>query len=233
MIYTRKQLAELLNTSTNSIKKMDQRNTLEDNLKKHGYTLINKTKKGKNIFYEVENISEEKQTLYNIDTYVFNVNDPVKFNKYFIERTSNTEIPISLEEMGDRVNTTAMTVHNWDNKLKEKEIICNDGFFYMKRINATGETFRISKEEYNTYWKNKQQSKMLKNVIRKASEGVISVEEALISIEEIIAINQQIAVIEATLEGYVCFRIKKFRLYENNQLYIDIRDMILGVSDFK
>ena len=49
MIYTRKELAELLNTSTNSIKKMDQRNTLEDNLKKHGYTLINKTKKGKNI----------------------------------------------------------------------------------------------------------------------------------------------------------------------------------------
>ena len=226
MIYTRKELAELLNTSTNSIKKMDQRNTLEDNLKKHGYTLINKTKKGKNIFYEVENISEEKQTLYNIDTYVFNVNDPVKFNKYFIERTSNTEIPITLAEMGERVDTTAMTVHNWDNKLKEKEIICNDGFFYMKRITATGETFRISKEEYNTYWKNKKDSKVLKNVIYKACEGVISVDEA-------VTISQQIAVIEATLEGYVCFRIKKFRLYENNQLYIDIRDMILGVSDFK
>ena len=226
MLYNRKQLAELLNTSTNSIKKMDQRNTLEDNLKKHGYTLINKTKKGKNIFYEVENISEEKQTLYNIDTYVFNVNDPVKFNKYFIERTSNTEIPITLAEMGERVDTTAMTVHNWDNKLKEKEIICNDGFFYMKRITATGETFRISKEEYNTYWKNKKDSKVLKNVIYKACEGVISVDEA-------VTISQQIAVIEATLEGYVCFRIKKFRLYENNQLYIDIRDMILGVSDFK
>ena len=226
MICTRKELAELLNTSTNSIKKMDQRNTLEDNLKKHGYTLINKTKKGKTILYEVENISEEKQTLYNIDTYVFNVNDPVKFNKYFIERTSNTEIPITLAEMGERVDTTAMTVHNWDNKLKEKEIICNDGFFYMKRITATGETFRISKEEYNTYWKNKKDSKVLKNVIYKACEGVISVDEA-------VTISQQIAVIEATLEGYVCFRIKKFRLYENNQLYIDIRDMILGVSDFK
>lgn len=226
MICTRKQLAELLNTSVDSIRMMEKRKTLENNLKKHGYTLINKTKKGKTILYNLEDISEEKQVLYNIDTYVFNVNDPVKFNKYFIERTSNTEIPITLSEMGERVNTTAMTIHNWDNKLKEKEIICNDGFFYMKRITATGEAFPISKEEYNTYWKNKKDSNVLRNVIYKACEGVISVDEA-------VTISQQIAVIEATLEGYVCFKIRKFRLYENNQLYIDVRDMILANSDFK
>ena len=28
------------------------------------------------------------------------------------------------------------------------------------------------------------------------------------------------------------FKIRKFRLYENNQLYIDVRDMILANSDF-
>jgi hypothetical protein len=225
MLYSRKQLAELLNTSVDSIKKMNQRNTLDDNLKKQGYKLIGKTKQGRNILYELEKVSVDNQVLYNIGTYVFNVNDPIKFNKYFIERTSNIDIPITQEEIGGKVNVSAMTIHNWDNKLKEKEIICNDGFFYMKKNQKTNETFQISKEEFNMYWKNRSDTKKLRNVLSKVREGTITIDEG-------VAISQQVTSIETLIEGFTYFKIRKFRLYEDNQLYVDIRDMILGDCDF-
>ena len=219
MIYTRKQLAELLNTSVDNIKKMDKRKTLENNLKKHGYKLINKTKENKKVFYEVEESSESEKTLCNIATYVFNVNDPIKFNKYFIERTNNTNIPVTLYDISCKVNVSTMTIHNWDNKLKEKEIICNDGFFYIKVDNATGESFQVSKEEYNTYWKNRNDAKVLKELKNKFDEGVITFEQA-------ITISQQISSLETLLSGCYYYKVSKFKLYSENKLYIDIRDMI-------
>lgn len=221
MICTRKELAELLNTTKDNIKKMDKRKTLENNLKKHGYKLINKTKENKKVFYEVEESSELEKTLCNIATYVFNVNDPIKFNKYFIERTNNTNIPVTLYDISCKVNVSTMTIHNWDNKLKEKEIICNDGFFYMKHDLTTGESYQVSKEEYNNYWKNKNESKVLRDLKSKYVDGVITFDEA-------IKISQQITRIELTLEGCYYYKIKKFRLYSDNKLYIDIRDMIEG-----
>ena len=53
----------------------------------------------------------------------------------------------------------------------------------------------------------------------KYAEGVIIFEQA-------ITISQQISALETTLAGCYYYKVSKFKLYSENKLYIDIRDMI-------
>ena len=117
MIYDRKQLAELLNTSKDNIKKLEKRKTLDKKLQNKGYKLIKVIKVKNKSNYEVEKLEGYNEVLNNIYSYVFNTNDPIKFNKYFKERTDNIHLPITLEEIGIKVEVSAMTIHNWDKAL--------------------------------------------------------------------------------------------------------------------
>ena len=219
MIYDRKQLSELLNTSVDNIKKLEKRKTLDKKLQNKGYKLIKVFKVKNKSNYEVEKLEGYNEVLNNIYSYVFNTNDPIKFNKYFKERTDNIHLPITLEEIGIKAEVSAMTIHNWDKALIKNEIIAKDGFFYIKVDNATGESFQVSKEEYNTYWKNRNDAKVLKELKNKFDEGVITFEQA-------ITISQQISSLETLLSGCYYYKVSKFKLYSENKLYIDIRDMI-------
>ena len=219
MIYDRKQLAELLNTSVDSIRMMEKRKTLKEKLENQGYNLIKIIKVKNKSNYEVEKIEQFNEVLSNIYTYVFNAKDPIKFNKYFKERTDNIHLPVTLEDIGIKVDVSAMTVHNWDKTLIKNDIIAKDGFYYVRRDNATGEEVQVSKEEYNTYWKNRNDMKVLHDLKNKYDEGVITFEQA-------IAISQQISALETTLAGCYYYKVSKFKLYSENKLYIDIKDMI-------
>ena len=219
MICTRKELSELLNTSTDSIRMMEKRNKLKEKLENKGYNLIKIIKVKNKSNYEVEEIKQFNEVLANIYTYVFNTKDPIKFNKYFKERTDNINIPISQEKIGAKVNVSAMTVHNWDNKLIKNDIIAKDGFYYVKVDNTTKEETQVSKEEYNNYWKNRSDVRVLHELKNKYDEGVITFEQA-------ITISQQISALETALEGCYYYKVSKFKLYSENKLYIDIKDMI-------
>lgn len=219
MKYTRKELAELLNTSIDNVKKMDKRNTLSKHLQNKGYKLIKVIKEKNKNKYEVEKIEQFNEVLNNIYTYVFNATDPIKFNEYFKERTDNINIPVTLEKIGLKIDVSAMTVHNWDKTLIKNDIIAKDGFYYVRRDNATKEEIQVSKEEYNNYWKNRSDMKVLHELKNKFDEGVITFEQA-------ITISQQISALETALSGYYYYKVSKFKLYNENQLYIDIKDII-------
>lgn len=219
MLYSRKQLAELLNTSVQNIKMLEKRNKLKEKLENKGYNLIEIIKVKNKNQYEVENIEGYNEVLNNIYKHVFNTKDPVKFDKYFKERTNNINIPITLDEIGAKVNVSAMTVHNWDKTLIKNDIIAKDGFYYIKIDNATGEKIQVCKEEYNNYWKNRNDEKVLHELKNKYDDGTITFEQA-------ITISQQISSLETLLSGCYYYKVSKYKLYEENRLYIDIKDMI-------
>ena len=219
MIYDRKQLAELLNTTKDNIKKLEKRNTLKEKLENKGYKLIETIKVKNKNKYKIEKLEGYNEVLNNIYKHVFNTNNPIKFNSYFKERTNNISIPITLDEIGSKINVSAMTVHNWDKTLIKNDIIAKDGFYYIKIDNTTGEKVQVSKEEYNNYWKNRNDEKVLHELKNKFDDGTITFEQA-------ITISQQIATLETVLSGCYYYKVSKFKLYEENKLYIDIKDMI-------
>ena len=219
MLYDRKELCKLLNITKDNLKKLEKRKKLEDRLNKNGYDLIKVHKEGRKKTYEVVERKGNNTLLNNIYKYLFKTNNPTKFNEYFIERTSNTDIPVTIQDISNKIKTSNSTVCRWDNKLVESEIIAKDGFFYMKQDLKTGMSYQISKEEFKTYWKNKNDAKILRQLKEKFAEGTISFEEA-------IRISQQITRLELALEGFYYYKIKKFKLCSDNKLYIDIKDMI-------
>lgn len=219
--YTRKELAELLNTSIDNVKKMDKRNTLSKNLISIGYKLngIEKIKSKK--YYDVEAIPENETVKFNIIKHVFEVYENKKFERYFIERTDNAEEPITLESLSDKCNTSRKTISNWDARMVDKQIISKDGFFYMYKDNVTNEVYQVSKEQYNNYWRDKAFLRELSNLQERYLNGEISLTEFQVLSIEVSNIKNAID------KGYA-FRIKKFKLNSENALYQDIVKLIKG-----
>ena len=225
MLYSRKQLAELLNTSVDNIKKLEKRKKLEDRLNKNGYYLIKVHKEGRGKTYEVVELNQNKVIKNNIYKYVFNVSKFDKFERYFKVRTYNTDKPLTLEYIADKCETNRQAISRWDNKLINNDILYKDGFYYMYIDNITGDVYEIPKEKYNEYWKNKAYLKTLKSLQNRFLNGDIDLNEFQV-------LSIQVGNLKATLDkGYV-YKVKKFRLNDDNQLYKDIVKLMRGESNF-
>jgi hypothetical protein len=74
MKITKQQLMEILGVKSDTLKQIEKRKTLEKRLDEKGYSLINKTKEGRNNIYEIEKINNSKELLNNITNYMFNTN---------------------------------------------------------------------------------------------------------------------------------------------------------------
>lgn len=211
MICTRKELAELLNTSTNSIRMMEKRKTLDSKLNTIGFKLVSISKEDK-ILYNI------KKT--NINPFkVLRINKKNNFLKYFDVRTN--EGANNVKDIAIKSNVNKNTVVTWDKKMLNNKIMSKDGFYYFKIDSETKETFPISKEEYKSYWRNVNVIKSLKNLQNKYLKGLITLDELSLA-------SASIGGCYAVVKNCNCFKIPKYKIDKENTLYLDLNKLLEG-----
>ena len=211
MIYDRKQLAELLNTSIDSIRMMEKRKTLDSKLNTIGFKLVSISKEDK-ILYNI------KKT--NINPFkVLRINKKNNFLKYFDVRTN--EGANNVKDIAIKSNVNKNTVVTWDKKMLNNKIMSKDGFYYFKIDSETKETFPISKEEYKSYWRNVNVIKSLKNLQSKYLKGLITLDELSLA-------SASIGGCYAVVKNCNCFKIPKYKIDKENTLYLDLNKLLEG-----
>ena len=211
MLYSRKQLAELLNTSVDSIRMMEKRKTLDAKLNTIGYRLINISNNNKTI-YDIEKT--------NIDPFkALRINIRNNFLKYFNVRTN--EQAVNVKDISIKSNVNKNTVVVWDKKMINNKIMSKDGFYYFKIETETGETYPISKEEYKSYWRNVNTIKALKKLQEKCIKGLITIQELSLA-------SANVGGCYAVVNGFHCYKIPKYKIDKGNYLYISFNDMLEG-----
>ena len=225
MILTRKDIAELLGVTIAGLSKIEQRNTLEERLDKIGYKLISKTKNGRSYKYKVEQYSQDKESFNNICNGVFNIKDSNKFGDYYMYRTENIDVPVSKEDIADKVNINRNTVGSWDNKMIEQKILSKDGFFYIAiDFDEDGsEFYRLSDEyEYTSYVKSSLYVKARNKLFDKYDNKELNRQELELAIEGAKKYAKSI-------EGKFIYRINKYKINKNSMLH----ELIIKLIDKK
>lgn len=212
MLYDRKQLAELLNTSTNSIRKMEKRNTLNKKLNTLGYKLINISKDNKTTYNIVENDNPGIKALSTL-----NIRKPYNFTKYLNDRLQNKAISIKDIAINSCVNKN--TVVRWDKKLIDNKVMARDGFYYFKLTLGDNEAVEVSKEEYNSFWRNMSYIKALKQLQKRYLNGDITLNELQLATADISSYY-------SIINGVYCFRVNKFKVDKENDLYLDLSKLL-------
>lgn len=223
MNVNRKELSNILGITKDGLKKIEKNNLLEDRLNKIGYKYISRYKEGRTIQYEIIQENETKEVYNNMLKYVYNTKKYHEFTYYFLARTNTSildNIVMSKKDLAINNNVSARTITNWDNTLKDKDIIANDGFFYFTMNTETNIIMEVPKEEYNSFWRNKGYIKAFKSLQRKYMNGEITLMELQLASAEVGAI------IQATTNKYY-YRIRKYKLHDDNKLYIDTKDIII------
>lgn len=211
MIYDRKQLSELLNTSVDSIRMMEKRKTLDSKLNTIGFKLVSISKEDK-ILYNI------KKT--NINPFkVLRINKKNNFLKYFDVRTN--EGANNVKDIAIKSNVNKNTVVTWDKKMLDNKVMSKDGFYYFKIDSETKETFPISKEEYKSYWRNVNVIKSLKNLQNKYLKGLITLDELSLA-------SASIGGCYAVVKNCNCFKIPKYKIDKENTLYLDLNKLLEG-----
>lgn len=214
MIYDRKQLAELLNTSVQNIKMLEKRNKLKEKLNIKGYNLLNIYKKSKTTYNIIECDNPGVKALS-----VLNIRKPYSFTKYLNHRLQ--EQAISIKDIAINSNVNKNTVVRWDKKLIYNKVMSRDGFYYFKLVLGKDEAVEISKEEYNSFWRNTAYIKALKKLQNRYLNGEITLNELQLATGDI---NSYYSIVN----GVYCFRVNKFKVDKENDLYLDLSKLLKG-----
>lgn len=214
MIYDRKQLAELLNTSVQNIKMLEKRNKLKEKLNIKGYNLLNIYKKSKTTYNIIECDNPGVKALS-----VLNIRKPYSFTKYLNHRLQ--EQAISIKDIAINSNVNKNTVVRWDKKLIYNKVMSRDGFYYFKLVLGRDEAVEISKEEYNSFWRNTAYIKALKKLQNRYLNGEITLNELQLATGDI---NSYYSIVN----GVYCFRVNKFKVDKENDLYLDLSKLLEG-----
>ena len=211
----RNELKVILNINLNALKQIERRKTLDKRFLDKGYTLVDKYIENNKTIYELE-LSKTKQII----SKTYNVNKTNNFIDYFNIRTN--EEPSTIEEIANKANVNKKTVSKWDNTLQDKRIIAKDGYYYFRLNKDQGEMVQVSMEEYKSFWKNKAYVNAFNKLQERYIKGEISLTELQLS-------SGEIAVIISTIENKYYYKIKKYKVDKNNELYIDTKKLIEGV----
>jgi len=215
MKVSRNELKSILDVNLNALKQIERRKTLDKRLLGKGYLLISKHIECNKTIYEL-GISKTKQII----SKTYNVSKTNNFIDYFNIRTK--EEPNTIEEIANKANVNKKTVSKWDNTLQDKRIISKDGYYYFRLDKGRGELIQVSIEEYKSFWKNKAYINAFNKLQERYIKGEISLTELQLS-------SGEIAVIISTIENKYYYKIKKYKVDKNNELYIDTKKLIEGV----
>jgi len=209
----RSQLKDILNISLNALKLIEKRNNLQYRLRKCGYELIDKYKvKNKYIYVIRESNQEIKKQISNL----YNTNRTDKFINYFNIRT--IEEPKTIKEIALISEVAEKTIIKWDNTLQDKRILSKDDFYYFKVDRIKDTITEICKEEFKSYWRNKAYLNAFADLRRKYMQGEITLTELQLT-------SGDIAVIISMIENRYCFKIKKYKVNQN-EIYEYTRNLI-------
>lgn len=211
----RNKLKDILGVNLNALKQIERRKTLGKRLLENGYRLINKYIENNKTVYELET-SKTKQII----SKEYNINKTDNFIDYFNIRTK--EEPNTIEEIATRANINKKTVAKWDNTLQDKRILSKDGYYYFRLDRDEGGMVQVSMEEYKSFWKNKAYLNAFNRLQEKYIKGEISLTELQLT-------SGEIAVIISTIENKYYYKIKKYKVDKNNELYKDTKKLIEGV----
>lgn len=215
MKVSRNELKNILEVNLNALKQIERRKTLDKRLLDKGYRLVDKHIEGNKTIYELE-VSDTKQLI----NKTYNVSKTNNFIDYFNIRTK--EEPNTIEEIATKANVNKKTVAKWDNTLQDKRIISKDGYYYFRLDKDEGEMIQVSMEEYKSFWKNKAYLNAFNKLQQKYIKGEISLTELQLA-------SGEIAVIISTIENKYYYKIKKYKVDKNNELYKNTKRLIEGV----
>lgn len=220
------ELSNLLGVKKEALKKIIDRGNLEDRLNKEGYTLIKVNKVGKKNIYilEKQDNTEKKKLYNNICKYAFNTNKPDSFKEYFQYRTdsSSENKAMSQMDMSNISKVSRKTISKWDKTLIDKSIISKDGYFYFCIVtdnNGNSDLVQCTEDEYKSFWKNKSLIDSLKQLEHRYIKGEITLNELTLG-------ATSIGMLTALTENRYYFRTKKYKVNQDNQLYLDVKTLI-------
>lgn len=226
---TKEEICEILGIKLDNLRQIESRGKLKERLKDKGYELISKEKNGRSYIYIISQFSETLWLLNNICKYVMDTNQMEEFAKYFLYRTDNVDQPITKELLANLVNVDRHTIGKWDDKMCETEILNKDGWYYVAvdyNENQERKLRLTCEEEYNSYLKASRCVKLSTQVKLRYIAKDISLEEFQLLIE-------QIASYQTIKERKFVYRVNKYQLEKNSDLFKDILDLINDNYDIK
>lgn len=215
MELTAKQLSEFLGISLASLKVYKSNGRLTEKLAEQGYKIVSEEKRGRSIFYVLEECESTLTPAEQLCKNVFHT-DPNVFPSYYVKRTECNEYgrcnPVSNKQLAAEIGVGRDTVADWNKKLVDLGILVESGYVYYEIDKSTLEKREITKEEYTLYWKNKKSEDEFIYYEAEFKAGRLSAVayERLLSRKELE--NKAIA-------NKACFRIKRYYLQQENELH--------------
>lgn len=222
---TRQELADILKISVETIKRLTRQDKLKERLEDKGYKLNLITKEGRNNYYDIELINKSKEDFSNMCKETFRTENQEGFANYFIERTENTDNIVSKKEIANKAKVCLNTVNKWDKIMINNNLIAKDGYAYFKiERNPLGEreVSQCSRKEYSEFWHSKAMLKVYKQLEDEYNSGKIDT-------QELIQLSMEKALMLDIIRDTFYYKINRYRLGENQELYIEVRDLIYDV----
>ena len=210
-----KQLADFLGISTITLKDYKCKGRLSGKLAEQGYKIVSEEKRGRSIFYVLEECESTLTPVEQLCKSAFHT-DPKVFPHYYVKRTECDDYgrcnPVSNKQLAAEIGVGRDTVSDWNKKLVDLGILVESGYVYYEIDKNTLEKREITKEEYTLYWKNKKSEDEYIYYESEFKAGRLSAEayDRLLSRKELE--NKVIA-------NKACFRIKRYYLQQENELH--------------
>lgn len=224
-IVNNKQLSEILGISEASVRKYISNGEINNKLLKCGYKLIKRFKKGRKFLCEIDEMSENKNTLNGIGKGIFNTNKLNELCDYIMYRDENEDLPISKQYLSEKCNVSRVTVSKWDKIMIENGFMSDDGYFYVVKCLNSDKSLKgyslTNEEEYKSYISSTYKIRMAKNKLKK------KLTENKIDSEEFDMFND--ALTESLYnanDNKIVYKINKYNIERNNKLYSEIVNLI-------
>lgn len=223
----KKELCRILNVKPSTLKDIVKDKKLEQRLKKKGYELISKVKKGRCVYYNIELVNVDKELYCNLIKTHYNTNKQDEFSKYFTKRKefSDKDKAISARKLEGYTGISRHTIYKWDKISVSEDVLKEDGYCYFKYIASINDTIEIDGEEFSEFWKAVDSSKRLTQYFKEAMEGKITMEKY----NELHRLFVNDKVVE---KGVFCFRVPFYKINDKNKLCSTISRLIKNIYGF-
>ena len=203
----KKELAVLLGKSYNTIRKWDDKK-IEEELLKKCWKIVDTHKTGNKVTF---NLEYEEQD-FNMGDYVeehFQVRNSEQFVNHTEIRFKHIEEdkPITKHEISRQTGNSVASTYRYDSKLVNKNVLSTEGYYYVKR--EKGNTYLVSEEEYEGFWR---ENFALKVAFRQLGKDV---EEGEITAEEYAFLYDQLK--QRTDIFY--YRVRKYAINKGHEFY--------------
>lgn len=209
-----KQLAEFLGIKLSSMKVYKANGKLQEKLAEIGYKIVREEKKGRSLFYVLEECESSLSPVEQLCKNVYHTNAE-SFPQYYNKRTECDEYnrctPKSNKQLAAECNVGRDTIADWNNKLVELGILVESGYVYLEVDSITLEIREITKSDYTLYWKYKKGDELLYYQAQ-FNKGMIDA-NTFNMLEAKCKLEQE------TVSNKMCYRLKRYYLQQENELH--------------